>query len=249
MNAASTFAPAHRARSGPPIAAAALAVPLGGLVGVALGYWCRGAAGQRSPGGVLADLGAPWILAAFAAGALTMVLAGGRRRGSGLGYQVGAGIAGAVAGATCLTAATIVYYGPARTGRLDVTGAGSATVVWTGVGIAVGVAFGALGAWWRSAPSRWAAAACLVAAGTAITAEAFYLLDAGAAADPLARHVVVLVAAAGIALPLLAGSPGPALAGALAVAVLALPGSLVAEVVWRGALDGVTHLSLYVARA
>jgi hypothetical protein len=250
MSASPSLTVARRTSGRSGLAAAWLiAVPLGGVAGAALGYWCRRHAGQPSAAGVLADIGAPWILAAFAAGAATMVLTGGRRASSTLGRQLGSGIAGALAGSTCLVAATIVYYGPARTGRLDPTGAGSATAVWAAVGLAVGLVFGAFGAWWRSAPSRWQAAACLAATGLAITAEAVYLLDAGVGAEPVAREVLVLVAAAGVALPLLAGRLGPALVGALAVALLALPGSLVAEVVWRGALGGVAHLRYYVARA
>src|SRR6185436_1082034 len=64
MSALTIPVAAHR-RSGAPVAAWLLAVPLGGVLGVVLGWWCRRSAGELSVSGVLAEMGAPWILAAF----------------------------------------------------------------------------------------------------------------------------------------------------------------------------------------
>ena len=191
-------------------------------------------AGTGGVAGTLAELGAPWILAAFVAGALPMIAADRRPRA-----QLGAGVVGALAGATSLVVATVVYYGPARTGRLDVPDARGVTAMWAIVGIAVGVVIGAAGALWRSAPNAAQAVGCLVVAGTAVAAEAYYLLDAG---DTGARSVLVVLAAVGIGLPLLAGRRWAAPVGMVLVAVLAVPGSLLAEVVWRGSAEGVALL-------
>ena len=209
-----------------------LAAPVvGGAVGVVLGYWCQRVAGTGGAAGTLAELGAPWILAAFVAGALPMIAADRRPRA-----QFGAGLVGALAGATSLVIATVVYYGPARTGRLDVPDARGVTAMWAIVGIAVGVVIGAAGALWRSAPNALQAVGCLVVAGTAVAAEAYYLRDTGA------RSVLVVLAAVGIGLPLLAGRRWAAPVGMVLVAVLAAPGSLLAEVVWRGSAEGVALL-------
>src|SRR6478735_5683143 len=161
-----TGAPSHAARrpSVVPTVLRLLAAPIvGGAVGVVLGYWCQRVAGTGGVAGTLAELGAPWILAAFVAGALPMIAADRRPRA-----QLGAGVVGALAGATSLVVATVVYYGPARTGRLDVPDARGITAMWAVVGIAVGVVIGAAGALWRSAPSAAQAVGCLVVAGTAV---------------------------------------------------------------------------------
>jgi Family of unknown function (DUF6518) len=214
-----------------------LAAPLvGGVLGIGLGCWCRREAGGDGLAGMLADLGAPWILAAFVAGAVTMVAADRRWAA-----QPGAAVAGALAGSTCLVVATLVYYGPAQTGELALPTARGVTLVWAFVGIGVGVVMGAAGALWRSAPTLTQAAACLVAAGTAIAAEAYYLLDAGAYLDE--RPVLVALAAFGIAMPLLLGPRLAAPIGAVLVAVLAVPGSLVAETVWRGSVESIAFLA------
>jgi hypothetical protein len=225
------------------------ALPVGAVVGVVLGWWCRAYAGALSVNGVLADIGAPWIAAAFVAGAVAALAAVPLRRATTGAFQLSAALAGSLAGATALVVATVVYYGPARTGHLDVSGAGTRTVVWTAIGIVVGVVCGGFGALWRAVSGPTGAAACLVVVGVAITSEAFYLLDAGASNDRLVRSVLVGVAVVGIALPLLAGPRWQAVAGAVVVIALALPGSLVAEIVSRGALDSVTLLRDHVARS
>ena len=89
------------------------------------------------------------------------------------------------------------------------------------------------------AERRGRRSACLVVAGTAVAAEAYYLLDAG---DTGTRSVLVVLAAVGIGLPLLAGRRWAAPVGMVLVAVLAVPGSLLAEVVWRGSAEGVAFL-------
>ncbi|WP_116995891.1 hypothetical protein [Desertimonas flava] len=238
-----------RADQAPPVALAWFAAIVAGLAsGAVLGWWCRASAESRSVSGVLADLGAPWIATAFAAGALARLMSAGRRPSDGVSNAVGSAVAGALAGAICLVVATGVYYGPARTGRLDVSGAGSSTVVWSVVGAGIGVLFGAVGALWWSAPTRRQAAACLVAVGTAITAEAYYLLDSGVASDLLVRNVLVGVAVAGAAVPMLLGLRWHAVAGIGLVALFALPASLAAEVVSIGALDSIDHLRWYLSR-
>lgn len=246
-----TTTPRQQAAAGhaPPVVLAwTTAIVVGGVTGSVLGWWSRASVGSRSTAGVLAELGAPWIAMAFATGALARLSSSGRRPNDGVSNAVGSAVVGALAGAVCLVAATIVYYGPARTGRLDVAGAGSSAAVWAFVGSGIGVLFGALGALWWSAPTRRQAAACLVAVGTAITAEAYYLLDSGVAADPLVRNVLVGVAVAGAAVPLLLGLRWPAIAGIGLVGVLAVPVSLAAEVVSVGALDSIVHLRAYVSR-
>lgn len=172
----------------------------------------------------------------------------GVRPSDGVSTAVGSAVAGALAGAICLVVATGVYYGPARTGRLDVAGVGSSAAVWGVVGAGVGVLFGALGALWWSAPTRRQATVCLVAVGTAITAEAYYLLDSGVASDLLVRNVLVGVAITGAAVPLLLGVRWHAVAGIALVAVFALPVSLAAEIVSVGALDSIVHLRAFVSR-
>lgn len=241
-------APATTGHAPPMLLAWFAAIVAGVASGAVLGWWCRASVGGHSVAGVLAELGAPWIATAFAAGALGRVMSSGRRPSDGVSNAVGSAVAGALAGATCLVVATGVYYGPARTGRLDVVGAGSSVVVWSVVGAGVGVLFGALGALWWSSPTRRRAAVCLVAVGTAITGEAYYLLDSGVASDVLVRNVLVCVAVAGAAAPLLLGVRWHAVVGIGLVAVLALPVSLAAEVVSVGALDSIVHLRTFIAR-
>lgn len=222
------------------VGALMLALPVGVACGVALGWWCRRSIGQVGVSGVLAEVGAPWILTAFIAGALVLAVTTGRASAS----PLTAVVAGAVAGASALVVATVIYYGPARTGRLDldVTGAGSRTAVWAVAGFGVGVLCGALGGLWWSARSRAVALVCAVLVGTALTSEAYYLLDAGMV-NSSARGVFVALAVVGIALPLVNGLRWSTVAAMAAVAVLAFPGSLVAEVVWHGTVDAIYRVS------
>ncbi len=241
MSSPTTIVPAYGDQRRPvhvpiPMVLRWLAAPVaGGVVGVVLGYWCRRFAGTGGVNGTLADLGAPWVVAAFTAGAVTM-LAADRRWPA----QLGAAVAGALAGATSLVVATLVYYGPAQTGRLDLPDARGVTLVWSIVGVGVGVVIGAAGALWRAAPNGLQATACLVVVGTAVTSEAYYLLDTGGVVD--GRAVLIAVAAAGIGLPLLRGLRWGALLGLVLVAIAAVPGSLLAEIVWRGTTDGIAFL-------
>ena len=89
-------------------------------------------------------------------------------------------IAGAIAGTVCLVVATLVYYGPARTGHFDFSGAVFRTVFWTAAGIAAGIVFGAAGAVWRSASSERLRSVCVVAFGSVVVGEAAFLMLAGA---------------------------------------------------------------------
>lgn len=201
-------------------------------------------AASPSVNGALSDLGAPWIAAAFVAGAVGGSLVPRQADDRLVGRARPAAIVGAITGATCLVVATIVYYGPARTGSLDVSGAGSSTAVWTGIGVSVGVAFGAIGALWRTARGMSVRLACLVAFGTALTAEAYFLIDIGAAGnESVARHVLDAVAIAGLAAPLLLGFRWQAVAGIALVAVLAAPGSLAAELLSRLAVGSIWRLN------
>src|SRR6187397_1246086 len=71
---------ARRASVVPTVLRVLAAPVVGGAVGVVLGYWCERVAGTGGVAGTLAELGAPWILAAFVAGALPMIAADRRPR-------------------------------------------------------------------------------------------------------------------------------------------------------------------------
>ncbi len=92
----------------------------------------------------IANSGGPWLLAAFAAGAVM--------RGMAL---------GAVIGVTTLTGANLGY-AAAVTWIEHGTSSTSTTVFWIIIGVLGGPVFGAAGTWWRIAPG-WRRA---VAAGT-----------------------------------------------------------------------------------
>lgn len=208
------------------------------MIGIVLGWWCRSFAYSTSINGVLANLGAPWVVAAFIAGAIVS-RSGASRTDGRVRPHVGAGFAGALAGIVCLVAATVVYYGPARTGSFDFHGAAVRTVFWTMVSVAAGAVFGAAGALWRVSSSDTVRATSLVGLGTVIAGEAGYLIAVGATGhDTFALNVVLVVAVAGMCIPLLLGRrritplcvalvpvlavPATIAAGALAVAAVAI---------------------------
>jgi len=182
-------------RMQPPVARSAIGAPsrfaavaVGSVVGVGLGWWCRAFAGSNSISGVLANLGAPWVVAAFVTGAIS--IGHGQRAGS-TRSAVGAALAGALGGAACLVVATLVYYGPARTGSFDFHGAAARTAFWTTASVAVGLVFGAAGSLWRASPCGWVRAGCLVVLGTVIAGEAGFLTVAGATEyDAFTRDVL-----------------------------------------------------------
>lgn len=207
-----------------------MAVGVGSLIGIALGWWCRSFAYSNSINGVLANLGAPWVIAAFIAGAVRAGPDGSRSDGLARPH-LAAGFAGALAGTIGLVVATIVYYGPARTGSFDFHGAAVRTVFWTMVSVAAGVVFGAAGALWRVSSSDTVRATSLVGLGTVIAGEAGYLIAVGATGhDTFALNVVLVVAVAGMCIPLLLGRrPITPLCVAL-VPVLAVPATVAAGV-------------------
>ena len=185
--------------------------------------WCSATGAAASPGPAASTARSPtsarrWVVAAFTAGAVTM-LAADRRWPA----QLGAAVAGALAGATSLVVATLVYYGPAQTGRLDLPDARGVTLVWSIVGVAVGVVIGAAGALWRCGAERpCRRSACLVVAGTAVTSEAYYLLDTGDAVD--GRAVLIASPPPASACPCSRGLRWGALLGLVLVAVAGGPG-------------------------
>ena len=208
------------------VPAALVAVFAGTALGVVLGWWCREFAYSDSVNGVLANLGAPWVAVAFLAGAVT---AHGRRSRplDSARRHVVAGLAGALAGMVGLVVATIVYYGPARTGSFDFHGAALQTAFWTMVSVAAGIVFGAAGALWRGSAHDSVRAACLVGLGTVIAGEAGFLIAVGATdRDAFAPNVVLAVAAIGVVAPVLLGWRRLTPVCIALVAVLAVPATL-----------------------
>jgi hypothetical protein len=199
-----------------------LSVGCGLAFGVLLGCWCRVFAHASSVNGVLANLASPWVAAAFASGAV----AASRRRGveRRVARPVPEAVVGAVAGTVCLVAATIVYYGPARTGGFDFSGAVFRTVFWIVAGIAAGALFGAAGAIWRAAANPRLRAVGSVAFGAIVVGEAAFLVVAGATKyDAFAWPVLLAVAAVGLAIALVLGPADEAPKAVGWVVVLAVP--------------------------
>jgi hypothetical protein len=218
----------------------ALRVAAGGVVGgIALGGWCRWAGETRdgrSVMGILSQLGAPWILAAFAIGAVVV---------TGVRVQPRVAIvAGGVAGAAALVVATYVYYGPARTGGVGLGGAELATVSWTVGSIVVGGIFGVLAAVWTTSPRSRFAAVAAAGVGTAVASEAAFHLRIGSAGDEAAIFcVLVTLVAVGLAVPFALLRDRRTLPMTLVVALMCLPASLIAEQVNGTALDAGLHVS------
>ncbi|PTL59121.1 DUF6518 family protein [Paraconexibacter algicola] len=203
-------------------------VPL--LVAVALGVLLGLAAraGDHAPVGTVGAataLGGPWLVVAFAAGAVgARVGAGGRvaRRREAR--------AGAVRGAVCVIAGVVVYYAMMWLVERR-TGPGYAVPVataWSLGGVVVGGSFGALGAAWRTGgpwASRWAAVLGGALLGEAVVLRALWErpdLERVAALQALAALVLVAALAPRprawpAALPVLAST-----AGAFALAALVL---------------------------
>lgn len=162
----------------------AAAVAFGLAVGMAARY------GHGVPGDAywLASLGGPWLVAAFAAGAL----APGRRLA-------------ALAGAATIVVGTLAYYGsvaayhgvtqlhlPLQGARYGVLMA----IAWSAAGLAVGAAFGTAGVLWRrGGRSLWSAAGAAALAG-ALVGEA--LLLQAAWDSPWAQRVLAAELAAGL---------------------------------------------------
>ena len=153
--AATRTAPAQTAAADVVQAAAAALV-----VGTALGLWCRAwTEGSGGPvGAVLADLGAPWVLAAFAAGA---AVAGRHRAATALDRSSGV-LAGGLAGGSALAVASLVYYDGST---------GPCAVLWMGLGLIVGGLAGGAGAAWAMWRRSAAGATAATALGLALAAE------------------------------------------------------------------------------
>jgi len=206
------------------------------VLGLVLGFWCRVDSATSGVEGALADLGAPWIVTAFVAGAVTTA-AGASTVDQGAARRSVVRVApvaalGAASGAACLMLATFVYYGPARTGAMSVAGAVTPTIVWSVAGVAVGAVFGVAGAIWRATTSTSLSTAALVLVGTSIAAEAMWHLSQRTYGDePRTAAMLASLAAIGVALPCLAGDARRAGTGMALVALLAVPGAAVVETV------------------
>ncbi|MEY2425618.1 MAG: hypothetical protein QOI61_1190 [Actinomycetota bacterium] len=134
---------------------------------MALGAWCRsfidGAGGSLGIG--LAQLGAPWVLVAFAVGAIVAV----ERADDPVLERAGLGL-GALAGAAAMVVASFTYYG----------GASSVSAIfWAAAGMFVGGAAGLAGAGWRSHSDGMLRAVAAGALGLALVAEGIGRLEFG----------------------------------------------------------------------
>jgi len=211
---------------GPSTAAYARAGGLGIALGLALG-----GAGQLAPdldGRLywIAALGVPWLVAAFAAGALL----GDRRRG-------------AVAGAVALVVGTLAYYAL----RVALGGGGplgqgfalrGAPVVlgWCAAAIGGGAAFGLAGALWRSGGTAANVFGTALVSG-AFAGEALLLTHEWSGRG--ARLVLAAELALGAALPFLLSRRRALIVPALALAALVAAGVAMTEDGVRDALRGV----------
>ena len=182
------------------------------LVGLAFGI-ALGAGGQLAPDVDprlywIVALGVPWLVAAFAAGAIV-----GDRRPAG------------VAGATALVAGTVVYYalrvalgggGLLGDGATAVRGA-AIVVGWCAAAAAGGAVFGCAGAAWRrGGPVANVAGTALVSG--ALVGEALLLAHEWAGHG--ARLVLAAELAVGAALPFLLARRRALIAPALALALV-----------------------------
>jgi hypothetical protein len=166
-----------------------------------------------SVGAVLADLGAPWVVAAFAVGA---AVAGRHRAAAALERSSGV-LAGGFAGGGALAVASLVYYDGST---------GPRAVFWMTLGLFVGGLAGGAGAAWVIWRGSGVEALAATALGLTLTAEAVARLGGSLwmASSTTAGLVVVALALLGVLTPILL-TRGSALgaAGSVAVLVLALP--------------------------
>ena len=184
------------------------------LLGVALGIGCRSL--SEGSGGLvgisLSQLGAPWVLVAFATGVLV-----GDVRSSDPAIERAAVALGGVAGAGTMVVASFSYYGDASS---------PSAVFWAAAGVLVGGAAGVAGAAWRARPGSVVEAVAAGALGLALVAEGIGRLDygwfhaSGQASHLGARWLV----AAGVALPVLLTRGRPAgVVASISVVLLAAP--------------------------
>ncbi len=196
-----------------------------GVLGLALGYWCRSFVdGIAGPIGVLlGQLGAPWVVVAFAAGAIVAA------RPSADPAVERAGIAlGGLAGAATMVVASFSYYGDASS---------PSAMFWATAGIMVGGAAGLAGAAWRARPGGAVEAAAAGALGLALVAEGIGRLDFGwfHAAGHLHRLGSGWLVVAGLALPVVLTRGRPAgFVASTCVLLLAVPVAAVVVVASRG---------------
>lgn len=185
-----------------------------GVLGLALGVWCRWFVdGSAGPVGVLlAQLGAPWVVVAFAAGAIVA-----DPRSTDPGVQRAGVALGGLAGAGAMVVASYSYYGDASS---------SSAVFWATVGLLVGGAAGIAGAVWRARPGGASEATAAGALGLALVAEGIGRLDFGwfHATGRLAGLGSAWLVVAGLALPVLLTRGRPAgFVASCAVLLLAAP--------------------------
>ena len=185
-----------------------------GLLGLALGLWCRSfSEGSGGPLGVgLAQLGAPWVLVAFAAGALVA-----DERSADPVIERAAVALGGLAGAGTMVVASFSYYGDASS---------PSAVFWAAVGLVVGGAAGLAGAAWRARPGSVVEATAAGALGLALVAEGIGRLDFGwfDSTGQVSHLGARWLVAAGLALPILLTRGRPAgVVAAITVVLLAAP--------------------------
>jgi hypothetical protein len=191
-----------------------------GATGVALGVWCRsfveGAAGAF--GVSVAELGAPWVVAAFAVGAVVAVhpVDDPPPELARLGL-------GAAAGAAAMVVASFVYYGNTSS---------TSAVFWAAVGVIVGGAAGAAGAAWRVHRDDAVQALAAGVLGLALVAEGIGRRDFGwfHIAGGLSYLTAGWLVVAGVAIPVLL-TRGRPFGFAASIAALGLAGPVAALVV------------------
>jgi hypothetical protein len=183
--------------------------------------------GDAAPGvpGLATALGAPWLVAAFAAGAAL------RRPGPGV-----------LAGAVLLCGGTLSYYAVqlALTGHVRAVETGVIAVGWAAAAALAGAVMGALGALWRAAARVPALLAAVPAA--ALAGEAL-LLAGEWRSRPAAAVLMAELALAAALLPACAWRRASLPVAALAACVLAVAfaagesevRSAMRAVGWRGA--------------
>ena len=195
-----------------------------GLFGLALGISCRSfSEGSAGPVGIsLAQLGAPWVLVAFAAGVLVA------ERSADPAIERAALVLGGLAGAGTMVVASVSYYGDASS---------RSAVFWAAAGLVVGGAAGLAGAAWRARPGSVVGAMAAGALGLALVAEGIGRLDYGwfHSTGQVSHLGARWLVAGGLALPVLLTRGRPAgVVASISVFVLAAPVAAVVVVAYHG---------------